>query len=85
MSQRDLFRENPRPWNSGRVIGAKPPLKPKHVWASRQQLKVNKQVRDLATFDCAIDAKLRGCDLVKLRVSDVVPGGVLRQRATVIQ
>src|ERR1700754_1670881 len=85
MSQRDLFREIPRPWNSGRVIGPKPPFKPKHVWAIRQQLKSTKRIRDLAMFDCAIDAKLRGCDLVKLRVSDVAPGGVLRQRATVIQ
>jgi integrase len=60
-------------------------LKPKHVWAIRQQLRTAKRVRDLALFDCGIDAKLSGCDLVKLRVSDVAPGGVLRQRATVIQ
>ena len=85
MAQRDLFRSTPRPWNSGRIIGAKPPFKPKHVWAIRQQLKAGGRVRDLALFDCGIDAKLRGCDLVKLRVSDVAPGGALRQRATVIQ
>jgi integrase len=65
--------------------GAKPPLKPKHIWGIRQQLKSSSRVRDLALFNCAIDAKLRGCDLVKLRVSDIAPGGVLRQRATVIQ
>ena len=85
MAQRDLFRSSPRPWNTGRIIGAKPPFKPKHVWAIRQQLRTTNRVRDLALFDCGIDAKLRGCDLVKLRVSDVAPGGALRQRATVIQ
>jgi hypothetical protein len=83
--QRDLFRLPRTPWNSGRLIGPKAPFKPKHVWAIRQQLKSAKRVRDLALFNCAIDAKLRGCDLVKLRVSDVAPGGVLRQRSTVIQ
>jgi integrase len=85
MPQLDLFRSPPRPWNSGRLIGPKPPFKPKHVWAIRQQLKTCGRVRDLALFDCGIDAKLRGCDLVKLRISDLAPGGSLRQRATVIQ
>lgn len=85
MVQRDLFRTAKRPWNSGRVIGAKPPLKPRHVWGIRQQLKTAGKVRDLALFNCAVDAKLRGCDLVKLKVSDVAPGGAMRQRATVIQ
>jgi integrase len=83
--QRDLFRTNPKPWNADRIIGPKAPFKPKHVWAIRQQLRTGKRVRDLALFNCAIDAKLRGCDVVKLRVSDVAPGGVLRQRSTVIQ
>jgi integrase len=85
MAQIDLFRPPRRPWNTGRIIGAKPPLKPKHVWGIRQQLKAFGKVRDLALFNCAVDAKLRGCDLVKLRVSDAAPGGVLRQRATIIQ
>ena len=85
MAQFDFFRTPKRPWNTGRIIGAKPPLKPKHVWGIRQQLKAAGKVRDLALFNCAVDAKLRGCDLVKLRVSDVAPGGVLRQRATIIQ
>ena len=62
----------------GRIIGAKPPLKPKHVLGIRQQLKTSGKIRDLPLFSCAVDAKLRGCDLVKLRVSDVAPGGVLR-------
>lgn len=85
MAQRDLFRSCPRPWNTGRIIGAKPPFKPKQLWAIRQQLKTAGRVRDLALFDCGIDSKLRGCDLVRLRVSDIAPGGALRQRATVIQ
>ncbi len=85
MAQIDLFRMPKRPWNSGRIIGAKPPLKPKHIWGIRQQLRTAGKVRDLALFNCALDAKLRGCDLVKLRVSDVAPGGTMRDRATVIQ
>ena len=85
MPQRDLFRSPSKPWNSGRLIGPKPPLKPKHIWAIRQQLKTAHRVRDLAMFNTAIDAKLRGCDLVKLRLSDVAHGGQVRQRATIIQ
>ena len=85
MAQIDLFRMPNRPWNSGRIIGTKPPLKPKHIWGIRQQLRTAGKVRDLALFNCALDAKLRGCDLVKLRVSDVAPGGTMRDRATVIQ
>ena len=85
MAQIDLFRMPKQPWNSGRIIGAKPPLKPKHIWGIRQQLRTAGKVRDLALFNCALDAKLRGCDLVKLRVSDVAPGGIMRVRATVIQ
>ncbi len=85
MAQPDLFRLPVRPWNTGRLIGPKPPLKPKHIWAIRQQLKNGHRLRDLALFNCAIDAKLRGCDLVKLRVSDVAPGGAVRQRSTIIQ
>ncbi len=85
MAQVDLFRMPKRPWNTGRIIGAKPPFKPKHIWGIRQQLRTAGKVRDLALFNCALDAKLRGCDLVKLRVSDVAPGGIMRDRATVIQ
>ena len=85
MAQRDFFRPPPPAWNARRIVGPKPPIKPKHVWAIRQQLKSAGRVRDLALFDCGIDAKLRGCDLVKLPVSDVAPGGLLRLRATVIQ
>ena len=80
-----LFRTPKKPWNAGRIMGPKAPLKPKHVWAIRQQLKANGRCRDLAMFNCAIDAKLRACDLVRLTLSDVAPGGVLRTRSTVIQ
>jgi integrase len=81
-----IQQQSGRPWNAGRIIGAKPPLKPKHIWAIRQQLKNAGRVRDLALFfNCALDAKLRGCDLVKLRVSDVTNSGESRHRAIVVQ
>ena len=85
MAQDDVQMPRKIPWNLGRIIGPKPPLKPKHIWAIRQQLKNADRIRDLALFNCAVDAKLRGCDLVKLRVCDVAPGGAPRQRANVIQ
>ena len=59
--------ENRIPWNAARLVGAKPPLKPKHIWAIRQRLADAGRVRDLALFNCAIDSKLRGCDLLSLR------------------
>ena len=85
MSQPDLFRPPSKPWNAGRLIGPKAPLKPKPIWAIRQQLKTLGGIRDLALFNCALDAKLRACDVVRLTVSDVAPSGVLRARSTVIQ
>lgn len=59
------------PWNKGKLVGQKPPLKPKNIWAIRIHLQHENQVRDLAMFNLAIDRKLRGCDLVNLRVRDV--------------
>ncbi|MET3892696.1 hypothetical protein ABIE41_003772 [Bosea sp. OAE506] len=85
MRQSDLFIAPRRPSNAGRLIGPKAPLKPNRVWAIRQQLKMSKRVRNLAMFNGALDAKLRGFDLVKTRVSDVAPVGSLRKRSTVIQ
>jgi len=70
MSQPDLFRIPRKPWNAGRMTGAKAPLKPRHIWAIRQHLKSVGSIRDLAMFNIALDAKLRGCDLVKLRLAD---------------
>jgi integrase len=72
-------------WNTGRLIGPKPPLKPRHIWAIRTRLQHNDRVRDLAMFNLAIDSKLRGCDLVRLRISDVVIGGTVRLRTSIIQ
>ena len=55
------------PWNKGKLTGAKPPLRPKHVWSIRTKLQVKGRTRDLAMFNLAIDSKLRGCDVVALR------------------
>jgi hypothetical protein len=63
------------PWNKGKLIGAKPPLRQKHVWAIRTKLQIDQRIRDLAMFNLAIDSKLRGCDVVALRVEDVAPNG----------
>ncbi len=73
------------PWNKGRLIGQKRPLKPKEVWAIRVRLQLQGRKRDLALFNLAIDSKLRGCDLVSLKVEDVCFAGRVRDRATVIQ
>ena len=73
------------PWNKGRSVGAKLALKPRNVWSLRFHLQREGMVRDLAMFDLAIDTKLRGCDLVKLRIGDVVVDGEPKNRATVIQ
>jgi integrase len=73
------------PWNKGRLIGQKRPLKPKDVWTIRVRLQMEERKRDLAIFDLAIDSKLRGCDLVRLRIEDVLTGGRVRDRATVVQ
>jgi integrase len=72
-------------WNKGRLVGQKRPLRPKEVWAIRVRLQMKRSKRDLAMFNLAIDSKLRGCDLVALRVDDVTAGGSVRDRATVIQ
>jgi hypothetical protein len=63
------------PWNKGKLTGQKPPLQPRHVWAIRTQLQLTGRIRDLALFNPAIDSKLRGCDVVALRVEDVAPHG----------
>jgi integrase len=73
------------PWNKGKLIGAKPPLRPKHVWSIRTHLMIERRTRDLPMFDLAIDSKLRGCDVVALKVEDIAPGGYTIDRATVRQ
>ena len=80
------FDQVERPaWNMGRKLGAKRPLKPKEIWAIRFLLDQDHRIRDRALFDLAIDSKLRGCDLVRIRIGDLVAGGRIRNRAMVIQ
>jgi hypothetical protein len=69
------------PWNKGKLIGAKPPIQPKHVWSIRTRLEVEGRTRDLAMFNLGVDSKLRGCDLVALKVGDVAPNGYAIGRA----
>jgi hypothetical protein len=72
-------------WNRGRIVGQKRPLLPKHVWAIRVRLEIANRVRDLALFNTAIDSKLRGCDLVELKVADVFAAGQVKERASITQ
>ena len=72
-------------WNKGKLIRAKPPLRPKHVWSIRTKLQIEGRTRDLAMFNLAIDSKLRGCDLVQLRVRDVAHGDRIAARTIVMQ
>ena len=74
-----------KPWNKGRLIGQKSPLKPQQVWAIRARLQIADHKRDLALLNLAIDSKLRGCDLLNLKVSDLWSGGDIRHRAKIIQ
>ena len=81
----NFFSPRPVPWNKGKLIGAKPPLRPKHIWSIRTKLQVEGRTRDLALFNLAIDSKLRGCDVVSIKVEDVAPRGFAVDRATVRQ
>ena len=74
-----------QPWNKGKLIGAKPPLRSKHVWSIRTKLQIEGRRRDLALFNLAIDSKLRGCDIVSIHVADIAPRGYAVDRATVRQ
>ena len=76
---------NRKAWNKGRIIGQKRPLLPKQVWAIRARLELADNLRDLALFNVAIDSKLRGCDLVKLAVTDLMRDDRVRERVSVIQ
>ncbi len=73
------------PWNKGKLVGPKPPFKLKEIWAIRIRLQLADRVRDLALFNLAIDSKLRGCDLLGLRVGDVTQGSHVVARAAVVQ
>jgi integrase len=73
------------PWNKGKLVGQKPPLKQREIWAIRIRLQLKKETRELAMFNLAIDSKLRSCDLVKLTVRDVNHGNGIAPRAMVLQ
>src|ERR1700738_159477 len=73
------------PWNKGKLVGQKAPLKLKDIWAIRVRLQIGKRTRELALFNLEIDSKLRSCDLVKLLVRDVCHGNVIAARAMVMQ
>ena len=85
MSTATIQRSLREPWNKGRLVGQKRPLKPKDVWNIRVRLQIKAGKRDLAMFNLAIDSKLRGCDLVRLKIEDVYANGRARDRATVVQ
>ena len=72
-------------WNKGKLIGQKPPLKLREIWAIRIRLQLKKETRDLAIFNLAIDSKLRSCDLVKLKVRDVCNDNGIAPRAMILQ
>lgn len=84
ISNLPMIISSKRAWNYGRIIGQKRPLLPKHVWAIRVRLELSNSVRDLALFNLAIDSKLRGCDLVGLRVADVYAAGTVKERSSVL-
>jgi integrase len=84
-SEFDPAGQERRPWNAGRMVSAKKALKPQQVWAIRFCLDSKGRMRDRAMFDLAIDSKLRGCDIVRIRIGDLVSGGRVRTRATVTQ
>jgi len=73
------------PWNKGAFVGPKPPLKPKQVWSICLNLQREGRIRDLALFDLAIDSKLRGCDLVRMRIGQLVVNAAARHRAAIVQ
>ena len=78
-------KEDSIPWNKGKLVGQKAPLKPPEVWAIRVRLQLAGKKRDLALFNLAVDSKLRGCDLLRIRVLDLRIGGEIRHRAKIIQ
>ena len=84
-SHYDPAMQNRPAWNAGKMVGTKRPLTQKQIWAVRFFLDREGRLRDRALFDLALDSKLRGCDLVKIRVGDVVSGADIRTRSIVIQ
>ncbi|MDR6918930.1 hypothetical protein J2X66_005835 [Pseudomonas sp. 3296] len=74
-----------QPWNKGKIVGQKAPLRVRDIWAIRVRLQLAEKTRDLALFNLAIDSKLRACDLTKLRVRDIAHGGHVSSRVIVMQ
>lgn len=73
------------PWNKGKIIGQKAPLRQQEVWSIRARLEIANNTKELALFNLAIDSKLRGCDLVALKVLDVMRAGEILTRASIVQ
>lgn len=73
------------PWNKGKLVGQKAPLRLSDIWSIRVRLQFAGRARDLALFNLSIDSKLRGCDLVSLRLRDVSHGSAIARRAIVMQ
>lgn len=73
------------PWNKGKITGQKPALKLKEIWAIRIRLQLQRKIRDLAMFNLALDSKLRGCDLISLKVRDISHGSAINKRAVILQ
>ena len=84
MNTQSTIRDH-APWNKGKLVGQKLPLKLQEIWAIRIRLQLANNIRDLALFNLAIDSKLRGCDLVKLKVSDISHGSSILKRAMIMQ
>ncbi len=85
MDQSTIVALRKTPWNKGKLVGQKAPLKLKHIWAIRVRLQIGQRTRELALFNLAIDSKLRSCDLVRLRMRDVCHGNVVASRTIVMQ
>ncbi|MGB5281990.1 MAG: tyrosine-type recombinase/integrase [Arenicellales bacterium] len=85
LPHKEISKSSSTAWNKGLLVGQKSPLKLRKIWGIRVRLQLANKERDLALFNMAIDSKLRGCNLVRLRVSDVTQGGKASSRAMVMQ
>lgn len=85
MNLHNSTHQKQTPWNKGKLVGQKLPLKPNEIWAIRTRLQLANRIRDLALFNLAIDSKLRGCDLVKLKLNDIANGDRIGNRAMILQ
>ena len=72
MSHHDHAAPGRLAWNAARKVGRKRALKPRKVWFIRFHLGREGRLRNRALFDLATDSKLRGWDLVTIRIGDLV-------------